>query len=85
MSNKKDKSGESRLDAVKAQFKRVIWPTKGDVAKESADMVLQDDDFSTIVKAIEEGRKIFDNIRKDGDTTLQYYINMDLTMSFSKE
>ncbi len=35
-----------------------------DVAKESADMILQNDDFSTIVKAIEEGRKIYDNIKR---------------------
>lgn len=35
-----------------------------DVAKESSDMILQNDDFSTIVKAIEEGRKIFDNIKR---------------------
>jgi len=35
-----------------------------EVAKEAADMILTDDNFSTIVAAIEEGRAVFDNIRR---------------------
>jgi Ca2+-transporting ATPase len=56
--------GVNDAPAVKRADIGIVVSSASDVAKETADMVLLNDDFSSIMAAVEEGRGIYENLRK---------------------
>jgi len=56
--------GVNDAQALKRADIGIVMGNSSDLAKESGDLILMDNDFLTIIKAIEEGRLVFANIKK---------------------
>lgn len=62
----------------KAQIGVAMGKAGTEVARQAANMILTDDNFSTIVRAVEEGRAIYGNIRR----TIQYQLSTNMAEIF---
>ncbi len=56
--------GTNDSTALKISNCGICMGSGSDVAKDCADIIISDDDFSKILEGIEEGRKMFDNLKK---------------------